>query len=266
MSALWTASLAFGTLAALLRWKRSLSLQRYCTVAAAPTAILMCIHNLWQEYTYTSTYEGMVGSERHFCQFGAVGTIIECTQQATIFVFILGVHMFAMRRARSLAENSPERRSILAVSRYLIAYTASYGLWTIIRGIRCVGFDMTSPWWQALDIVSWRLLNLNGAFNYLALSLHAKDSAQSLSHAAVRLHPRVAQIKVQAIDYRAWSELTKAETARIQNENQLLWAELGLSYDQGLCAEADLLEDADVEEARPTNHFARIARFGNLVQ
>eukprot|EP00418_Pyrodinium_bahamense_P027789 CAMPEP_0179141544 /NCGR_PEP_ID=MMETSP0796-20121207/67897_1 /TAXON_ID=73915 /ORGANISM="Pyrodinium bahamense, Strain pbaha01" /LENGTH=196 /DNA_ID=CAMNT_0020841283 /DNA_START=473 /DNA_END=1063 /DNA_ORIENTATION=+ len=191
--------------------------------------------------------------------------MIECIEQSTVLVFILSVLAFALNRAWRLTPPSLEQQSIWIASRYLIAYTASYGFWIFARIPPVKSFFEHWDSWPLLVSVSWRLLSLNGSFNFVALWLHARDSVRDLHqtsfHAQLLSPSHVTVVEVSKVDYERLSRRYKAELAEIQNANQRLWAELGLTYEQGVTGQMEPLSD----EERAT-YFYSILNYSSRLQ
>eukprot|EP00928_Gymnodinium_smaydae_P072753 TRINITY_DN5604_c0_g2_i1.p1 TRINITY_DN5604_c0_g2~~TRINITY_DN5604_c0_g2_i1.p1 ORF type:complete len:365 (-),score=38.20 TRINITY_DN5604_c0_g2_i1:128-1222(-) len=250
VSALCTAALAVGTLVALLGKPFHVRFFRYTSIWVFPLSMVMCSYNLVEEFHMELSNDGSMD-----CYTTDTSAWIECIEQASILVLILFVLVYAWIRAARLPHTSPERRCIRTVSRYLVAYIASYGAWIVGRCPLLKATLDDSRYWHVFVNVSWRLLNLNGAFNFLALWLHARDSLRELSlqpvHVAVD-DPDVSVVEVSQIDYGRMSRRAKADTALIQTANQRRWAELGLTYEQGVSGQVEPLS----EEERATHFYS----------
>lgn len=255
LSALWTAALAMATLAALLGKQRHVKLIRYTALGVLPLSCVMCAYNFWEPYVLVHTFDGNADCEQEM----PTASLIQCIEQSVIFLFILGVLAFSLIRTWRLPSTSPDRRSIHVVSRYLVAYTASYGLW-IIALIPFPSHVYEYEWMQMFVSAAWRLLNLNGTFNFVALWLHARDSARELHLAPLNVHilteAPASVVEVPQVDYKRLCRRNKADLAEVQNANQRLWRELGLTYEQGVSGQMEPLS----EEER-ASHFYSILQF-----
>merc|ERR1712194_311347 len=125
---------------------------------------------------------------------------------------------------------------------YLVAYVASYGFWIAAMSPDLSALFRGSDRWKLYVSVSWRLLSLNGAFNFIALWLHARDTAKCLQPDSLRVQlcPEKPEVKkIKKIDHSAYNRSMKGQVAQIQNENQRLWRELGLTYEQGVSGQLE---------------------------
>eukprot|EP00405_Crypthecodinium_cohnii_P020943 CAMPEP_0206469984 /NCGR_PEP_ID=MMETSP0324_2-20121206/30628_1 /ASSEMBLY_ACC=CAM_ASM_000836 /TAXON_ID=2866 /ORGANISM="Crypthecodinium cohnii, Strain Seligo" /LENGTH=303 /DNA_ID=CAMNT_0053943893 /DNA_START=380 /DNA_END=1291 /DNA_ORIENTATION=+ len=263
LSALWTAALALGTLAALLGSWQQVKLLGYTTVGVVPLSLVMCVYNLWEPCHPEVSYGGAVD-----CGQSSTAVAIECAEQTLILAFVVFVLVFARCSVRDSSERSVERRSVRIVSRYLAAYIASYGAWILARWPLLQRRYGETDWWPIFVSISWRLLVSNGAFNFLALWLHARDSVQELHWPPLHVpilgedkEVEVSTVQFKQVDYHKWGRTVKSEVAQIQNANQRMWKELGLTFDQGVSGEDEPLTEQDLAD-----HFPSIlsSKFGRV--
>jgi len=260
LSALWTGSLALGTLAVLLGKPKHYNLLSHTTFGVLPVSLVMCAYNVWEPCHVEVAFDGSLD-----CEQSSTSVVIECIEQSAILVLVLFVLAFAVFRARGRAVTSLEEKSIRIVSRYLMAYTASYGCWIIGRWPQLNRWYGHWASWQIFVSVAWRLLILNGAFNFFALWLHTRDSIRDLHqpslHVPILNESSVSIVKVKKVDSRHLEKTVKADLAEIQNANQRLWRELGLTYEQGVFGQTEPL----TEEER-ADHFYSILNVSSKFQ
>lgn len=254
LSALWTGALALGTLAALLGRDKQVRVLRYTAIGVVPLSVVLCVYNLFQPCHLEVEYDGSMD-----CAQSETTVTIESIEQTLILAFVVVVLVLSQRRARMRPRESIESRSIRIVSRYLLAYMLSYGCWILARWPLLNRLFRTSPRWPIFVSLAWRLLVLNGAFNFAALWLHARDAVRDLSHPLhipILAEDVVSTVEVKRVDQRSLERAVKADLAEIQNANQRTWRELGLSYEEGVMGEAVSGEDR-------ADHFSSILNYMN---
>lgn len=245
MSALWTGALASGALSILLG--RPMGIRFVSRSAGIVVSVSVCLCAIiwrmpydYQTFTRTDYWPA-------YCALSSSASIIVFAEQLCVLVLIVCVQLFAMVKAHGLPGHSKERRAISIFSRYLAAYIASYGLWTIDTLFRIFGTErrVNSALWMVFETLAWRLLCLNGVFNFAALWFHARDSVTDIrrSHAPAnvtfRSNPST-QTEVAFVDQEELRADVEAETCRIQATNAAMWADLGIAYEDGISGEVDL--------------------------
>eukprot|EP00927_Polykrikos_kofoidii_P060432 TRINITY_DN55414_c0_g1_i1.p1 TRINITY_DN55414_c0_g1~~TRINITY_DN55414_c0_g1_i1.p1 ORF type:complete len:368 (-),score=25.39 TRINITY_DN55414_c0_g1_i1:92-1195(-) len=255
LSALWTASLALVALAGLVKWQQDLRMLSYCTIGVLPLSIILSVFQLGTDVHFETSYDGS-----WTCEQSPAAIMVECVEQTTILIFIVCIVCTSMWRLRQLGEAATmEGRSLRIVVRYLVAYIASYSLWIVARWPWASQYFGDWTPWKIFVAVSWRLLLLNGAFNFVALWLHARDSVRGFrQHCSNRVQllddeAMVTTVEVKRINVKHLNRSITAQVADVQNANQRLWRELNLTYEQGVTGE---MEPLPPEER--ADHFSSI--------
>lgn len=133
----------------------------------------------------------------------------------------------------SLPPQSLERRSVRIVSRYIVAFAASYGAYCVHIAL-CISMDDHSA--TKFGFAAWRLLNLNGLFNFVALHFHAKDVVRDYQCDRVSVEPRrrAASSGDISVGQVSFDDRISEQITYIHAESVCLWAALGTSYEDGV--------------------------------
>lgn len=180
------------------------------------------------------------------CQLSDVAATVLGLELGTIILFIVFVQILLLVRIRRTIPGSVVRRSILCASGYLCACSASYGLYTLgyvipflRQGADKVVHQSESKKLVHLDwyfFFAWRLLLLNGFFNFLAMLFHFRKlilRRSSPQRRSVALSGSQEVLQVPAVDYQTWSTVCEEQIQKIREENRearRVWADLGLDF------------------------------------
>lgn len=227
VSALWFSSLALGVLYALLGWQKGVLNMRYSPIIILPLSLGMCAPMFGESAIYI---RGRYTLPR--CELEGSVRLMAGLELSLILVFVLGVLAFAQYKASKTFPWSVAGRSIRNISRYLAAYSLSHGLFTVsCLATSTAHLQERHPQW--LDIISVRLIFLNGAFNFVALRMHVRHALRqpppqprvSFSSDLTDIH------EVPMVDHQqlAWNceEQTRHIEATKEN-NDSIWSDLGV--------------------------------------
>jgi hypothetical protein len=186
-----------------------------------PIAALATMPAAISNYTYTSV----------FCQIEEVPNAILAAGIALNFIFTVLAQIYGMREASKTVPGSVLRRSMRIIFRYNLAYWSSFGLFIWFCMLRQV---LQIHWTRVaffVESLAWRLLLMNGFFNFVALRLHVKEAAfhpDRLDQSSVAFSLSVQVREVNSINHNIWASDCENQIQRIREDNLELWEQLGI--------------------------------------
>mmetsp|Transcript_45458 Transcript_45458/g.83186 ORF Transcript_45458/g.83186 Transcript_45458/m.83186 type:complete len:391 (+) Transcript_45458:97-1269(+) len=250
-SALWATSLALGVFFVLLNWRRLVACQRCSAVWILPLSFVMALPCV--AYHNQDTYDKDV--PQNLCTWANGLDRIFATEMLALLCITVFVHAFVVHRTRRTLPGSVLTRSVRVATRYILAFWATFGLFacrSLCNVIDCEAWR-PSHWWLWYDFISWRLMLLNGFFNFIALGLHVRDALYNRiargPHSSVTLNAQVEVREVSEVDFTTWTTTCEAQITRIQETRQV-WRMFGIN-----------LDDDEEEEEVPEATTSSLPRF-----
>jgi len=226
LSAFLVSSLSVGALCAMQRFTRCVGLIRYALFWAVPLAACATIPAATSHYTHAGV----------FCQMSEVTNTILAAVITLTFIFTVAAHIYGTREASKTLPGSVLRRSMRIIFRYHLAFWSSFGLFIFIHVPYYACPDWPHPYLQdgAWDIIvdlAWRLLLMNGFFNFVALRLHVREAAfrsERRVQNSVSFSLSVQVRQVDSVNYNTWETECENQIQIIRSGNLELWDQLGI--------------------------------------
>mmetsp|Transcript_19856 Transcript_19856/g.53141 ORF Transcript_19856/g.53141 Transcript_19856/m.53141 type:complete len:423 (-) Transcript_19856:32-1300(-) len=221
LSAFLVSSLTVGALCAVQRSTRSVDLIRYALFLAVPLAAFATIPAAVSHYTHAGV----------FCQIGKVPNTILAAVITLNFIFTVVAHIYGTREASKTLPGSVLRRSMRIIFRYHLAYWLSFGLFIMINVLDEIWSYRSTTVGIVVVSLAWRLLLMNGFFNFVALRFHVNEVAfrpERRVQSSVAFSLSVQVREVDSIDYNTWDTDCENQIQIIRSDNLELWDQMGI--------------------------------------
>jgi len=221
LSAFLVSSLSIGALCAMKRLVCGVKCSKYAVFYAVPVAALATMPAAVSHYTYTGV----------FCHIEEVSNAMLAAVIALNFIFTLLAQIYGMREASKTVPDSVLRRSMRIIFRYILAYWLSFGLFILFQLVGEPLQIQSTRVGSFVEILSWRLVLMNGFFNFVALRLHVWEAA---FHPKQRVQSSVAfslsvQVReVNDVNHHTLASDFEMQIQRIRADNLELWDHLGI--------------------------------------
>lgn len=253
LSALVAASISLGVLSALHRWTSCVSMIRFAVPLATVLAAVATLPAVFGTCTLGyDCYPVASCVAEKVCIFDSTTQYVFSAELLAIFLFTVVAHLWTLQTSRKFIPNSVVRRSVRIAFRYHCAFWASFGLYVIVTFLPDEPVPARPGLMDIFVTLAWRLLMLNGFFNFVAFRLHLRDAA---AHPRSRLDQSVAfqehsEVRFfDDVDYRRWTAACDVQIGRIHGHNMMLLEKLGI-IDAVLAEEDDMEQQLLEQEAR----------------